>query len=431
MDNALLLVIALIIVAYIVTTIISELPTSKTKAELTRKDNELSCKIRELKKLEDSIDIKQFELQEAQNRNINSIIDSELNYQRNLLSSKEDYLNKELSELREFKKKTLQEYQKQKSDIQKIAEENSQKYPWLAELYADYFKTTEYDLAEYFRTKPYPAEKAAETIKRISREKREITVQCKMLEYQLSVYENLHPQLEEFKEFSVEDIRDYAKLITSDDNEYSILKNWLSPEEYEKLPTVQKYQLALDRYNTRQKSKWQVGIDYERFIGYQYEQQGYKVKYNGALKGLKDMGRDLIATKDNTILIIQCKRWAKEKNIHENHIFQLYGTTVYAKIDNPDKNIRGVFITTAQLSPVARYCAKTLQIEVIENKSLESYPQIKCNISRNKEKIYHLPFDQQYDTTIINPVDGDFYAATVQEAEDAGFRRAWRWHSSS
>jgi hypothetical protein len=30
------------------------------------------------------------------------------------------------------------------------------------------------------------------------------------------------------------------------------------------------------------------------------------------------------------------------------------------------------------------------------------------------------------DTAIIQPKDGEFYALTVKEAEEAGFRRAWK-----
>lgn len=42
-------------------------------------------------------------------------------------------------------------------------------------------------------------------------------------------------------------------------------------------------------------------------------------------------------------------------------------------------------------------------------------------------KIYHLPFDQQYDKVKIEKNKGEFYCSTVQEAEKAGFRRAYRW----
>ena len=57
-----------------------------------------------------------------------------------------------------------------------------------------------------------------------------------------------------------------------------------------------------------------------------------------------------------------------------------------------------------------------------------SYPCIKCNISRTtNEKIYHLPFDQQYDKTIVELDRNEKYLRTVYEAEMQGFRRAWRW----
>jgi hypothetical protein len=51
---------------------------------------------------------------------------------------------------------------------------------------------------------------------------------------------------------------------------------------------------------------------------------------------------------------------------------------------------------------------------------------IKCNVNPSKkEKIYHLPFDQQYDRTQVSR-RGECYVATVREAEQRGFRRAWR-----
>ena len=44
---------------------------------------------------------------------------------------------------------------------------------------------------------------------------------------------------------------------------------------------------------------------------------------------------------------------------------------------------------------------------------------IKCNINRG-ERIYHLPFDQQYHRTEIKNT-GEFYAMTVKEATQEGF----------
>ena len=74
--------------------------------------------------------------------------------------------------------------------------------------------------------------------------------------------------------------------------------------------------------------------------------------------------------------------------------------------------------------------ADFLGVQYKENASIGDYPLIKCNINRTtKERIYHLPFDQQYDRVVISPNSEECYAWTVQEAEDKGFRRAWRWHS--
>lgn len=53
---------------------------------------------------------------------------------------------------------------------------------------------------------------------------------------------------------------------------------------------------------------------------------------------------------------------------------------------------------------------------------------IKCNISRKTgEKIYHMPFDQVYDKVVIEPDEGEMYAADVFEAEFHGFRRAFKY----
>ena len=90
--------------------------------------------------------------------------------------------------------------------------------------------------------------------------------------------------------------------------------------------------------------------------------------------------------------------------------------------------IKGVFITTTLLSPKAREFAEALGIIVKEKYHFENYPSIKCNISRStNEKIYHLPFDQQYDKTIIELERNECFVERVSDAEGLGFRRAFRW----
>ena len=277
------------------------------------------------------------------------------------------------------------------------------------------------------KTKAHPAYKAAAEIKKISREKRDINEQKKRLEYQLNYYETVFPWLEEFKEVPpIEGARYISNSSNDIEMEYELLRNWLSPEEYSKLSNTQKYQLALDRYQKRKKNDWEVGIEYERFVGYMYERHGYKVQYHGALMGKQDMGRDLVATKGGQTLVIQCKRWAKEKTIHEKHIFQLYGSTVQMMVDS-NQVCTPVFVTTTTLSELAKKCAEYLHIEVAENYEYREYPLIKCNISNSGEKIFHLPFDQQYDRVQISAAKGEKYVATIEEAEKLGFRRAHRW----
>ena len=119
--------------------------------------------------------------------------------------------------------------------------------------------------------------------------------------------------------------------------------------------------------------------------------------------------------------------------IHEKHLFQLYGSVVEYCIENnvPQEWVKGIFVTNIALSPKAKKCADYLGIIVEENHPMEEFPRIKCNIGLDekgeKRKIYHLPMDQQYDTVKIDK-PGEFYAFTVKEAEEKGFRRAYKWY---
>ena len=170
------------------------------------------------------------------------------------------------------------------------------------------------------------------------------------------------------------------------------------------------------------------------YVGYSFTKEGYIVEYSGIHDNLKDLGRDLICKKGNQIYIVQCKYWSSEKTIHEKHIFQLFGSTISYIIENDlekDKDrVKALFITSTGLSDVAKKFAKMLDVEIKENEKLKEFPRIKCNINRTTNgKIYHLPFDQQYDATQIID-EGEMYVFTVAEAENKGFRRAYRWHST-
>lgn len=54
-------------------------------------------------------------------------------------------------------------------------------------------------------------------------------------------------------------------------------------------------------------SSFEIGLKYERYIGYLFETNGYEVEFNGAKRKYSDMGRDLIVSKDGTVFIVQTK----------------------------------------------------------------------------------------------------------------------------
>ena len=306
-----------------------------------------------------------------------------------------------------------------------IQKEFNQKFKFCAEYIADLFLNDYENFADYLDNKPHPAHKKAQDVRELKQKTKEYIKEYKLMRYEYDMLFSLFPELENYLEYysaekseTIEDVKE----------NYDYVQSWISKDEYSSLDENTRNQLALDRYiESRKKSKWAIGRDYEMFIGHEYEKKGYKVTYTGITDRLEDKGRDLIAQKDNEILIIQCKNWSKYKEIHENHICQLFGTTVQYNIEN---NLlfkaTPVFITSATLSETALKFAEYLGVQVIQNKKLEEFPRIKCNIN-NKEKIYHLPFDQQYDRTIIGDQKGEFFAWTVQEAVNKGFRRAKKY----
>lgn len=331
------------------------------------------------------------------------------------IESKRDTLRHEKEDIDQFRR-----------TLQTIVRQTKQNHPELARQIADaqyYLDMRSYNKLLYQKR---PALKAAEEVKKIATEKRQLLVELKQLQYQLDFFEKLFPWLEEFKEVPSDEAITYATGTYG--SEYDSVRKWLSPEEYEKLSDAEKFQRALDRWKSRKKTDWDIGIEYERYIGYRLECDGYKVKYLGATLGLKDMGRDLLATKNGASLVIQCKRWAKEKTIHEKHIFQLHGSVTVLSAENPGTQYKGVFITTAKLSDTARKCAQYCGIIIVEDCPMGDYPLIKCNANHDGEKIYHLPFDQQYDKIVVSKNRQSCYVWTTQEAEQIGFRRAYRWH---
>lgn len=336
------------------------------------------------------------------------------------LNTAKKNLEIDIRELKEKKNYIFSEIE----SFDKILKNKYDRFPRVAKIVTEKTIQHYYDAEQYLISKSRPAYSAAETVKLLSKETKLYVKELAELQLKLAYIEDMYPNISDIFEpgFNGED--DF-ELETKENTDR--VRLFLSKEEYRKLSITEKNQLALDRYIESRKNKWQIGRDYEMYIGHKLEEEGYAVKYTGIIENLEDMGRDLIAIKGSKTLIVQCKNWSQEKTIHEKHVFQLYGTLVLYKLDNPMFEAKGIFVTTTKLSEKARAVAKELDIEIVEQLPLGDFPRIKCNVNRTTgEKIYHLPFDQQYDTTVINEKDGEFYAFTVKEAEAQGFRRAWR-----
>ena len=188
-------------------------------------------------------------------------------------------------------------------------------------------------------------------------------------------------------------------------------------------------QSELDKHLNKNHSKEEIGLFYERYVGYVFESKGWHVIYHGAKKGKEDEGIDLICIKEDRVRLVQCKYWSQNKTLFENSIFQLYGTWQLRVKNNEfgSKRIDAYIITSTTLGEVAKDSAETLGVKFTENFKLnKNYPQIKCTTTKGSDKIYHLPTDQQYDNIGINKGSRRFYVRTVADAVANGHRRAYR-----
>lgn len=337
----------------------------------------------------------------------------------------------------DYNKKKL-ELKEERSLIDTIITSKISTFPVIASMIADYTARRDEYIAKTIEKIRPRAFRAKEEVNKLKEEKRKLLAEN--LEYKWEI-QNLHSLLP-----WIDDIKDDFIVPQSDghinqtyNGKDDDAKYWLTNEEYNNLSETEKYQLALDRYLKRHKTNAEIGREYERYIGYLYAKKGFTVTYFGIEKGLEDLGRDLICEKDGKIHIVQCKCWSEKKEIHEKHINQLFGTTVmyYMTAINTSgsvadfysylssKRLIPVFASTTNYSTQAKNFAYSLGV-VLKKVKLEPYPVIKCNISKKGEKIYHLPFDQQYDKVKIDKT-GECLVTTVAEAEEKGFRRAMRW----
>ena len=375
-----------------------------------------------------------------------NIIGDKVNYEKRAIADaatakkvKQENKNLELHNQKEelYEKTALIDNLIKKADksIQSEAKNkgNKKARAWFGALYAETQSLLDDYRSNLLRYKKRPSVKGADQVKEVKKEKRELNKKLKILEYQLKTYEQYFPIIEDFKDYILEDDTFLIKSdgSVSQDEDYDPVQKFLKTEEFKKLPIDKKNQLALDRYLNKTHTKLEIGRFYERYIGYLYEEEDWIVKFFGIIEGFDDLGRDLICKKGNEIHIVQTKNWSKYKIIREKYLYQHFATTIHYQLQekiSKKVKVKPIFYATIDFSDMAKKVSKALNIQIKTEKLKKDYPMIKCNINPStKEKIYHLPFDQQYDKVIIGNNPGELYVKTVTEATKKGFRRAFRY----
>jgi hypothetical protein len=195
--------------------------------------------------------------------------------------------------------------------------------------------------------------------------------------------------------------------------------------------TYKSQEFSVDEYikKYREKNnltKEELGIRYERYIGYKYEIQGYKVEFIGIKaiknKSINDNSIDLICKKRKEHILIQCKRYGKGIELQSQSLGSFDAGIKLYKKKNPDIKVSSILYTiNDNLSHDARKILDDYDFKHIIEPHTDYYPLIKCNIGKNSSKIFHIPNKSLYDTIKIETKKGEFYCETEQEAKNKGF----------
>ena len=185
-------------------------------------------------------------------------------------------------------------------EVNTVVEERKIQFPWLASAIADLHALDAERDANLLATKTHPAVKAADVVRDHGSKRREAERQFRILRYRSEYYEKLFPWITEFVGNDVPDEAVNLSGLQSDTTD-DPAKRWVSEAEYQKLSSTQRNQLALERWKGSRRTLWEIGRDYERFVGYHYELLGFDVTYTGAIHGFEDMGRDLIARRGSAL----------------------------------------------------------------------------------------------------------------------------------
>lgn len=146
-------------------------------------------------------------------------------------------------------------------------------------------------------------------------------------------------------------------------------------EEYEKkIKKITFEENRKERFKNHLKNSSIKGKEFEEFVAGHYKLDGYNINLNGIKKGRKDKGIDVICTKDEEIILIQCKNWKEDSKFKINHekLKAFVGSCTEYVNENKlfDKNIKLKFISSNYILDESgkKFLeeSKTLQYEILK-----------------------------------------------------------------
>ena len=156
----------------------------------------------------------------------------------------------------------------------------------VAKMYSDWCTSVFDKEKSYLQYKSRPAYKAADVVSNLKVETRDALKKYKEMQYKYLFLLDAFPELKRYVDDEealnhLSDYKDYNEFKSERDE----VLDWISPNEYQKMSENERNQLALDRYKRAKKSDWQIGMQYEMYIGYWLWEKGYHVVQYGIEHG--------------------------------------------------------------------------------------------------------------------------------------------------
>lgn len=182
------------------------------------------------------------------------------NHQNELLLMQKD-CQKEINSIRDENVRIKNDYQKILSTLKEF-ESNMTAIPFMAGMMADIetYGLEKLALGLSWGHSQKRLDKV-KSIRDIRKDAKAMVEKNKDAQYQLAYLLELFPNLADIIEC---DFRQLPTVTVTELSDYDSTRDYLSKEEYAKLSVTERNQLALDRYfQSHNKTKWQIGRDYE------------------------------------------------------------------------------------------------------------------------------------------------------------------------